>query len=117
MARETGRGRNWARHLSAVLFGLATLSLSSVFPLPGINISFVPAVRLSFVPALGPMVPVLTWLAGLAAVWLLWRPASTTYFRPPGYTQARHRAQMAELDQQVQMAELARFRARLPRSV
>jgi hypothetical protein len=117
MARETGRGRNWARHLSAVLFGLATLSLTSVIPQPGINISFVPAVRLSFVPALGPIIPSLTWLAGLAAVWLLWRPASTTFFRPPGYTQAQHRAQMAELDHQARMAELARFRARLPRHV
>jgi hypothetical protein len=117
MAQETGRGRNWARGLSTVLFGLATLSLSSVFPLSGINISFVPAVRLSFVPLLGPMVTSLTWLAGLVAVWLLWRPASTMYFRPPGYTQAQHRAQMADLDHQVQMAELARFRARLPRHV
>jgi hypothetical protein len=117
MARETGRGRNWARGLSTVLFGLATLSLSSVFPLTGINISFVPTVHLSFVPLLGPMVPVLTWLAGAAAVWLLWRPASTAYFKPPGYTQAQHRAQVAELDYQAQMAELARFRARMPRSV
>ena len=117
MARETGRGRNWARGLSTVLFGLATLSLSSVFPLTGINISFVPAVRLSFVPLLGPSVPALTWLAGLVAVWLLWRPASTAFFKPPGYTQAQHRAQMAELGHQVQMAELARFRARLPRHV
>jgi hypothetical protein len=108
MARETGRGRNWARHLSAVLFGLATLSLTSVIPQPVINISFVPAVHISFVPALGPMVPVLTWLAGLVAVWLLWRPASTAFFKPPGYTQAQHQAQMAEL---------ARFRARVPRHV
>jgi hypothetical protein len=108
MARATGRGRNWARGLSAVLFALATLSLTSVFPQPVINISFVPAVHLSFVPALGPAVTVLTWLAGLAAVWLLWRPASTAYFKPPGYTQAQHQAQMAEL---------ARFRARLPRRV
>jgi hypothetical protein len=106
MARETGRGRNWARHVCGVLFALATLSLSSVVPQPVINISFVPAVHLSFVPALGPAVPVLTWLAGLAAVWLLWRPASTPFFKPPGYTQAQHH---------VQMAELARFRARLPR--
>jgi hypothetical protein len=51
---------------------------------------------------------VLTWLAGLAAVWLLWRPASTPFFKPPGYTQAQHQAQMAEL---------ARIRARLPRHV
>jgi hypothetical protein len=91
-----------------VLFGLATLSLSSVFPLTGINITFVPTVRLSFVPALGLLVPVLTWLVGAAAVWLLWRPASSAYFKPPGYAQAQHRAQMAEL---------ARIRARLPRHV
>jgi hypothetical protein len=117
MARACGRGRNWARGLSTVLFGLATLSLTSVFPQPVFNISFVPAVRLSFVPALGPAVTVLTWLAGAAAVWLLWRPASAPFFRPPGYTQAQHRAQMAEFDHQAQMAELARIRARLPRHV
>ena len=117
MARETGRGRNWARGLSTVLFALATLSLSSVIPQPVFNITFVPAVRLSFVPLLGPAATVLTWLAGAAAVWLLWRPASTAFFRPPGYTQARHRAQMAEFDHQAQMAELVRFRARLPRRV
>jgi hypothetical protein len=26
----------------------------------------------------------LTWLAGLAAVWLLWRPASSAFFKPQG---------------------------------
>jgi hypothetical protein len=117
MAQETGRGRNWARVLSTMLFGLATLSLTSVFPQPVINISFVPTVHISFVPALGAIVPVLTWLAGAAAVWLLWRPASTPFFKPPGYTQAQHQAQMAELDHQAQTAELARIRARLPRRV
>jgi hypothetical protein len=117
MARETGRGRNWARSLSAVLFALATLSLTSVIPQPVINISFVPTVHLSFVPALGPAVPVLTWLAGAAAMWLLWRPASTPFFKPPGHTQAQHQAQIAELDHQAQMAELTRIRARLPRHV
>jgi hypothetical protein len=117
MARETGRGRNWARSLSTVLFALATLTLTSVVPQPVFNISFVPAVHLSFVPVLGPAVPVLTWLAGAAAVWLLWRPASTAYFKPPGHTQAQHQAQMAGLDHQAQMAELTRIRARLPRHV
>ena len=63
----------------------------------------------------GPLVALLTWPVGLAAVWLLWRPASTAFFRPPGYTQAQHQAQMAEFDHEAQMAELARFRARLPR--
>ena len=27
-------------------------------------------------------VAVLTWLAGLAAVWLLWRQASSAFFKP-----------------------------------
>jgi len=30
------------------------------------------------------------WLVGVAAVWLLWRPASTAFFTPPGSTQAVH---------------------------
>jgi hypothetical protein len=52
---------------------------------------------------------------GLAVVWLLWRPASRAFFRPPGYTQAQHQAQMAEFDHEAQVAELAQFRGRLPR--
>ena len=117
MARANGQGRNWARSLSTVLFGLATLGLTSVFPQPVISISFVPTVHLSLIPLLGPIALVLTWLAGAAAVWLLWRPASTAFFRPPGSAQALHQARMAELDHQAQMAELARIRARLPRHV
>ena len=109
MARENGRGRNWARIVSTVLFGAATLDLTEVFGPPGIRLSLVPVVAGS------PIVPVLYWLAGLAAVWLLWRPASSAFFRPPGYTQAQHQAQMAEFDHQAQMAELARIRARVPR--
>ena len=109
MARETGRGRNWARIVSTVLFGAATLDLTEVFGPPGIRLSLVPVIAGS------PTVPVLYWLVGLAAVWLLWRPASSAFFRPPGYTQAQHQAQMAEFDHQAQMAELARIRARVPR--
>ena len=30
----------------------------------------------------GVIVPVLALVAGLAAVWLLWRPASTAFFKP-----------------------------------
>jgi len=33
---------------------------------------------------------VAAWLVGAAAVWLLWRPASTAFFKPPGSTQALH---------------------------
>ncbi len=92
MARGTARGQAWACFLSTVLFGLATLSLSSVFPQGVFNISFIPAVRISFFPLLGPTILVLTWLAGAAAVWLLWCPASTAFFRSPGSTQAQHPA-------------------------
>jgi hypothetical protein len=47
----------------------------------------------------GGVVPfVAAWLVGAAAVWLLWRPASTAFFKPPGSTQAVHQAHMAELD-------------------
>ena len=112
MARACGRGRNWARIVSTVLLGAATLNLTGAFNwLP-------PGNRLTLVPTFyGPTLPVLYWLAGLAVVWLLWRPASRAFFRPPGNTQAQHQAQMAELDHQAQMAELARIRARLPRHV
>jgi hypothetical protein len=79
MARENGQGRTWARSLSTVLFALATVDLTGAFRTPGIQLTIVPEL-------FGPAIPVLTWLAGLAAVWLLWRPASTAYFKPHGLT-------------------------------
>ena len=91
MARASGQGRNWARILSTVLFGLATLELIGVGPQhPGsYPAHFVIAGRAYSVihsvvgaTVLGVIVPVLLWLTGLAAVWLLWHPASTTFFRP-----------------------------------
>jgi len=63
MARANGQGRNWARILSTVLFGLATLELTANHGLA----------RLFWA---------ITWLAGLGAVWLLWRPASSAFFKP-----------------------------------
>ena len=33
-------------------------------------------------PGVNAIVPVLTWLVGPAAVWLLWRPASSAFFKP-----------------------------------
>jgi hypothetical protein len=109
MARACGRGRNWARIMSTVLFGVATLNLTGAFNwFSGIHLTLVPMIY-------GPTLPVLYWLVGLAVVWLLWRPGSRAYFKPRGYTQAQHQAQMDEFDHQAQMAELARIRARLPR--
>jgi hypothetical protein len=85
MAWANGRGRNWARSLSTVLFGLATLDLTGAFGWPpGIQLRLVPVLLLGF----GPAIPVLTWLIGLAAVWLLYRPASTAYFKQHGLTHA-----------------------------
>ena len=64
MARAVGQGRNWARILSTVLFGLATLGLTGNHGVAQVFCA------------------VLTWLTGLAAVWLLWRPASSAFFKP-----------------------------------
>jgi hypothetical protein len=75
MARANGQGWNWARSLSTVLFGVATLDLTGTFRTPVIQLSLVPVY-------FGPVIPVLSWLIGLAAVWQLWRPASTAYFKP-----------------------------------
>ena len=73
MARANGRGRDWARILSTVLFGLATLDLPTVFGTP-IHFGAVG------VTEPGPIF-VLTWLGGGAAVWLLWRPAASAFFK------------------------------------
>jgi len=70
MSRANGQGKNWARILSTVLFCLATLDLVGVFSQPK--------------TALGLIFPVLTWLVGLGAVFLLWRPDATAFFKPQG---------------------------------
>jgi hypothetical protein len=77
MVRETGQGRNWACALSTVLFGLATLRLAGRVK-DGVALFLIAA---------------LTWLAGLAVVWLLWRPASSAFFKPQDLTQAGSGAQ------------------------
>ena len=68
MARANSQGRNWARILSTVLFGLATLDLWGVISQPK--------------TLLGLVFPVLTWLVGLGAVIFLWRKESTEFFKP-----------------------------------
>jgi hypothetical protein len=67
MARTSGQGREWARILSTVLFGLATLHLLGNHGVMQVSVA------------------VLTWLVGLAAVWLLWRPASSAFFKPQAH--------------------------------
>jgi len=96
MARATGQGRNWARVLSTVLFGLATLDLMRGPQYPGHYLAHfviggqVYAVIHSVLGAtvLGLVVPVLTWLTGLAAAWLRWRPAASAFFQPQGLMRA-----------------------------
>jgi hypothetical protein len=63
MARAAGQGKSWARIMSTVLFGLATLELTGIHGVAQLFWAM------------------LTWLTGLVAVWLLWRPASTAFFR------------------------------------
>jgi hypothetical protein len=70
MSRANNQGKNWARILSTILFCLATLDLVGVFSQPK--------------TLLGLLFPVLTWLVGLGAVFLLWRPESTAFFKPQG---------------------------------
>ena len=71
MAKANGQGRNWARILSSVLFGLATLDMFGVLSQPK--------------TLLGLVFPALTWLIGLAVVILLWRKDSTEFFKPRGF--------------------------------
>jgi len=68
MARANGQGRNWARILSTVLFGLATLDLFGVLSQPKTVLSLI--------------FPVLTWLVGASAVYFLWRKESSEFFKP-----------------------------------
>ena len=67
LAWANNQGKNWARILGTVLFGLATLDMIGVFSEPQ--------------NALGLVFPVLTWVVGLGAVWLLWRPESSAFFK------------------------------------
>ena len=70
IARANGQGRNWARILSTVLFGLATLQLRHPQP-QGSPAGFGATVLYYGGAALFAA----AWLVGAAAVWLLWRPA------------------------------------------
>ena len=85
MARANGRGRNWARIVSTVLFGVATLQLPGAFAAPVIPVVFGAWL-------FGSALAVLTWLVGLAAVWLLWRPASSGFFKPKDFPLTGHSA-------------------------
>lgn len=68
MAWANGRGRNWARIVAAVFFGINTLDL---------------LVSFARVHAVGSLiVGVLVWLVGLGAIVLLFNKESAAYFKP-----------------------------------
>jgi hypothetical protein len=83
LARATSQGRNWARILSTVLFGLATLELLSSLEAIGKN-----GVAQAFFAGL-------TWLSGLGAVWMLWRPASSAFFESAKQMRSRPPSQIS----------------------
>jgi hypothetical protein len=83
MARATSQGRNWARILSTVLFGLATLEFLSALEVIGKN------------GVAQALFAGLTWLSGLAAVWLLWRPASSAFFKSAKAARSRPPSQIS----------------------
>src|SRR5580704_8970715 len=82
MARATSQGRSWARILSTVLFGLATLEL-----LPALEAIGKHGVAQAFFAGL-------TWLSGLGAVWMLWRPASRAFFESAKQMRSRPPSQL-----------------------
>jgi len=65
MAWANGRGRNWARIMSSVLFGLNTIYLVLSVSRAGLSVIFIG----------------LSWLLGLGAIILLWRRESAPYFQ------------------------------------
>ena len=69
MARASAGGRNYARVIGTVLFGLNALFLLTSLARPHASLGFV--------------FNLLVWLAGLGAVIMLWRRESAPYFSPP----------------------------------
>jgi hypothetical protein len=70
MAWKNNAGRNWARVLSSVFFGLISLGLLGAIAGAATHSESVPALLLTLIE----------WGAGLAALILLWRPESSQFF-------------------------------------
>jgi hypothetical protein len=68
MARMNGQGKNWARITATVLFCLWTVN----------TVGTVVQTRL----IMAIVFPVIAWLFGLGAVFLLWHPDSAAFFKP-----------------------------------
>jgi hypothetical protein len=67
MARMNGQGKNWARITATVLFCLWTINTVGIVTQTGLILAMV--------------FPVIAWLLGLGAVFLLWRPDSTAFIK------------------------------------
>jgi hypothetical protein len=102
MAWASGQGRDWARILSTVLFVLAMLELPSVLTQPLIlswkSLIVGPGFRVNVLYYGAEVSFVAAWMIGGAALWLLWLPASTAFFKPPRCTHAPNQAHTAERD-------------------
>jgi hypothetical protein len=77
LARAVSRGWGSARILSTVLFGAATVELAGLHS------------------AAQVFWAMLTWLTGLAAVWELWRPASSAFFKSARALRSRPPSQIS----------------------
>jgi len=70
MAQSNKAGKNWARIVSTVLFGLSTLSVLSALASAGVASGGVARIY-----------GVVVWLIGLAAIIFLWQRQSSEYFK------------------------------------
>ena len=84
MARADGQGRNWARILSAVLFGLATLQLRGDFTQP-VSHAGSGATVLYYA---GTALFAAAWLAGRRCGVAALAPGLQRFFKPQGSAQA-----------------------------
>jgi hypothetical protein len=71
MAWASNQGRNWARVVSTVLFGISTIEL--LIGLRGPK------------TLTGLLFSVLIWLVGAGAIFFLWQRESTAFFKPQGF--------------------------------
>jgi hypothetical protein len=75
MAKMNGNGRGWARIASTVFFGLFTIdtfiTINSIKGGVSVTASWILSMALLLA----------TWLIGIGAIALLWRPVSTAYFK------------------------------------
>jgi hypothetical protein len=79
MAYANKAGKNWARIVGTVFFGISSVSLIGGL---AVNSSGIPGAGAS--PAgLSTILSVISWLVGLAAVVLLWNKQSGAFFKPP----------------------------------